>query len=1151
MSFSNRSADRSGRRTGSARPPGAVRFVLGLARVLTAVAILAVVAVALVFMRLAQGPIALPALAGLTERMLERETEDARIEIGGAVLTLGRQDTPTGLQFTEVSVAAPDGQTLLSAPVVAAKFHLGDLVRGALQPTEILLVEPRARVLRAEDGRIRVGLGEGAGVAVMPEGEEGATAPAQAPAVPERPGMDAVRRIVDGFVGDAPPLAALSRLRTVRIRNAAIVYEDALSGRRWRTRGSDVRIERTPEGAEAEWEAALLDELDAEIGLHVHVERRRGTGRSDFSIAFDNLEAEDLSEQLRELDWSRMIQGPVSARIGLTLGPLGAIERLEGRVAAEGARLRALDPDWQRFREIAVRFAYDPGRERMRLDRVTLGSEAVEARLSGIVELEALARGADSAVALELQVEALEIDEPTLFAGPLRFDSGQIAARVGFDPVRIDLAGAHLAREGFTLGAAGRIREARAGEPWRADLRLWGRAVSIADLKRHWPLGAAVNARAWIDEHMLSGMIERIVGDLRLGDGEPRLTLSLRFRDLVSRYLGDMPAIRTATGRMHMTYNDLFLFMERGEVVQDAGAPIRLDGSEMRIFDFWGAVTPAEIEIRAAAASRAALDLIDREPLGLVSKLGFDPAGVAGEVTVETALDFPLLQDLRIEQIAADAEARFTDVALEMALMGGDPVAVRAEALNLSANVREMTISGPARVDGVAIQAEWRELYGAGANHRDLVLAGRVTPALLTRFGVEIPAFTEGAADLHARIEQRGGPMAVSVSADLGAAALNIVPLQWSKPAGADARLTAEGRVEERVRISALTLEAPGLTIEGAVDVTPAGEVGSARIDRLEMPGRADLSAEVSQGAGGAPLISVQGRFLDISELIETPRTEAPVKGRPGEIRLDVARLRVTPKISLAPVTGQIRRSTDGRIVIDLAGAVGNGARFEADYSRDAGAPGQLHLESDDAGALLRGIDLFQGGAGGDLVLNAALGPNPETDLEGVAKIRGMAVEDAQTFKRILSQGGIEEAVAAVEEGGFRFDSIRGPFRYADGVIHLDSSVAKSPMLAVKAEGRVDEAADSLDMVGVISPAYALTGALDQIPVLGRILSGGEGEGILAMTFAVTGTLDAPEIRVNPLSLLAPGILRGLFSATPGAPGEPSERFIESLQRPE
>ena len=49
--------------------------------------------------------------------------------------------------------------------------------------------------------------------------------------------------------------------------------------------------------------------------------------------------------------------------------------------------------------------------------------------------------------------------------------------------------------------------------------------------------------------------------------------------------------------------------------------------------------------------------------------------------------------------------------------------------------------------------------------------------------------------------------------------------------------------------------------------------------------------------------------------------------------------------------------------------------------------------------------------------------------------------------------------------------------------------------------------------------------------MLGELLTGGEGEGLFAATYQVGGTTDEPDISVNPLSVLAPGFLRRLFSS--------------------
>ncbi len=69
----------------------------------------------------------------------------------------------------------------------------------------------------------------------------------------------------------------------------------------------------------------------------------------------------------------------------------------------------------------------------------------------------------------------------------------------------------------------------------------------------------------------------------------------------------------------------------------------------------------------------------------------------------------------------------------------------------------------------------------------------------------------------------------------------------------------------------------------------------------------------------------------------------------------------------------------------------------------------------------------------------------------------------------------------------------------------------------------------TLDLDGTLVPAYTLNSILGYIPVIGNLLLGGEGQGIFAAGFHASGALDDPKISVNPLSALAPGMLRNLF----------------------
>ena len=83
--------------------------------------------------------------------------------------------------------------------------------------------------------------------------------------------------------------------------------------------------------------------------------------------------------------------------------------------------------------------------------------------------------------------------------------------------------------------------------------------------------------------------------------------------------------------------------------------------------------------------------------------------------------------------------------------------------------------------------------------------------------------------------------------------------------------------------------------------------------------------------------------------------------------------------------------------------------------------------------------------------------------------------------------------------------------------------------LGITARGRVNFSDDKIALEGTLVPAYAINSILGEIPIIGSLLVGGEGEGVVAATYTITGSLDDPQIDVNKLSALAPGFLRGLF----------------------
>jgi uncharacterized protein YhdP len=127
---------------------------------------------------------------------------------------------------------------------------------------------------------------------------------------------------------------------------------------------------------------------------------------------------------------------------------------------------------------------------------------------------------------------------------------------------------------------------------------------------------------------------------------------------------------------------------------------------------------------------------------------------------------------------------------------------------------------------------------------------------------------------------------------------------------------------------------------------------------------------------------------------------------------------------------------------------------------------------------------------------------------------------------------------------GIPFSTLRGDFSYSNDHIVLENLLAYGGAIGVTASGVADLGRDRLDLQGTLVPAYTLNSIIGNIPLIGSLLLGGEGQGLFAANYRVTGSTTNPQVSVNPLSALAPGFLRRLFQPNFGMP-PPVQQSLE------
>ena len=89
-------------------------------------------------------------------------------------------------------------------------------------------------------------------------------------------------------------------------------------------------------------------------------------------------------------------------------------------------------------------------------------------------------------------------------------------------------------------------------------------------------------------------------------------------------------------------------------------------------------------------------------------------------------------------------------------------------------------------------------------------------------------------------------------------------------------------------------------------------------------------------------------------------------------------------------------------------------------------------------------------------------------------------------------------------------------------------------MIGGTIEGTIDYPANQVRMGGTFIPVYGLNNMFGQLPGIGLILGLGSNEGLFGVTYEIVGTPTKPDVRINPLSALLPGVTRKIMEFPTG-----------------
>lgn len=607
--------------------------------------------------------------------------------------------------------------------------------------------------------------------------------------------------------------------------------------------------------------------------------------------------------------------------------------------------------------------------------------------------------------------------------------------------------------------------------------------------------------------------------------------------------LTDARVVGSTTGRTV----DLAISQATAELGE--GRKLQLGEGTFAMSDTWADRPQARIGFKSTGSADALVALLNFPSLREFSPLKIEPGALRGTIDLSNQLSLPLINDLAFNDVVIRSAGMLSNVASDN-LLGGE----KLEGANLALNYDrgQLSIKGEGRVGGDKAPIELKQnARGQGEATVSLSLDN----AALKRRGFGPDSGISGSVQVKVAKALGKTPEAPPrVEVDLTKAAIDAGVPGVSKPAGRAGKAAftyvsdADGPDLED-----LTIESAPLLAKGRISLTKQNAFESASFSQLRLsPGDNLTKVEIGRD-GSVTKLSVRGAVLDarpfIRDLFETPA--APTRGARGnqsaasgpdfDLDLDVPILTGFNNEALGNSQLKLSRRGGNLRAITYQGRIG-----KADLSirqvkqGDAAAP--IVVQSENGGATLRFLDLYRRAYGGDLVLQLGAGEGRQP---GELLLRNFTVRDEPALRRVVGPPGSQAPNALdnpgapaprIDASDVAFTKLKAEFVRSASRIDISDAVLWGQQVGFTIQGNVDYGRDRVDIGGTFVPGYAFNNAFAQVPVVGMILGGGQYGGLFAVNFRVSGSASQPTMTVNPLSAIAPGILRRFVDPLGGGP---------------
>jgi hypothetical protein len=576
-----------------------------------------------------------------------------------------------------------------------------------------------------------------------------------------------------------------------------------------------------------------------------------------------------------------------------------------------------------------------------------------------------------------------------------------------------------------------------------------------------------------------------------------------------------------------------------GQAASDtpAGRKLTISDFSFEVPDMAPKPSPARIKFRIDGPVPAAAEILASDRLSDFAGTLIDPNSSKGTVSAVITLALPVKGALTKADTTYTVAADLNGFAADRLVMNQK---LEANTLKVIANNGGYQVKGDVKINGQAASLDYRKPNEGDA---DIKLLATLDDASRAKLGFDLGSAVSGAVPIKL-IGKIGGPdrdSRMGIEADLTSLKLDNILPGWVKVPGKASRAVFNVvQKPQSTRLEDIVVDGGGVSIKGSVEIDQNGDLISANFPTYSPSEGDKTSLKAERGSDGVVKVTMRGDVFDGRGFLKSAVSgkEADPKSKTKNIDFDVD-LKLG---AVAGFYGEALRSVDCKLSrrngvirnFSLSGKLGRDTPLTGDLRGRAQGREVIYLETNDAGAFFRFADTYGKLVGGQLQL--AMDPptvDPSTR-EGLINVSDFSIKGEAALDRLAAGG------PAGAPNGVSFSRVRAEFTRQNGQLTIREGVLKGPMIGGTIEGSVDSG-NQLRMSGTFVPMYGLNNMFGQIPIVGLFLGGGSNEGLIGVTYEVVGTLGQPVLRVNPISAMAPGVLRKIFEFGTGKQNTPIE----------